>query len=226
MRLLLTIQRLATGLVLAIGLLAGCQRSSYSFQGPPAATIQAGAAVSAGPVAAKGNLQAIGTVAVRPLVAVAVRAQRAGQRRAHPAPRPAVAHAVTKKHHPQVLAPHQLLNTAPPPAAPDEPKPYHKGVAFALAVVLGLLGAHQFYLGRNSDGWYYLLFTLVCVTLCFIAIPLANSAFIGSGVGGFAVALFLLVAGFAGLGYAYLHALVDGVRILQGKLQRREKQST
>jgi TM2 domain-containing membrane protein YozV len=220
MRFLFTIQRWASGLVLAMGLLAGCQRAGYSFQVPPAAPVQASAPIGADTAGAKSDFRAGGTATARPPAGAAAVARRTGRRRGHPAAvRPA---AVAKKHHPLALASRHLTKTARIPTAPDDPKPYHKGTAFALAVVLGLLGAHQFYLRRNDYAWRYLLFTLACVALCLVAVPLANSAFVGGGLGGFAVALYLLVAGFAGLGYAYLHVLVDAVRILQGKLTRRE----
>ncbi|MDO7846860.1 NINE protein [Hymenobacter sp. M29] len=223
MRFLFTIQYLVSGLVFAMGLLTGCQRAGYSFQARPAAVVSANANVSVDTTVARRDFQAVGTAAIRPLAWAAAEPLRAGRRRVHPAAwRPATADTAAKKHHLLALASRRSEKTAPVLAALDDPKPYHKGVAFALAVVLGLLGAHQFYLGRNDDAWHYLLFTLVCVALCLVAIPLANAAFISSALGGFAVALFLLVAGFAGLGYAYLHVLVDAVRILQGKLKRRE----
>ena len=129
-----------------------------------------------------------------------------------------------EKRHQPAFAPRHPEKTLASPArvltAPDDPNPYHKGVAFALAVVLGFLGAHLFYLGRKRDGFRYLLFSLACATLCFIAVPVGTSAFVGGGLGGAVVALYILLAGLIGLAYTYLNALADGVRILQGKLRR------
>jgi TM2 domain-containing membrane protein YozV len=136
--------------------------------------------------------------------------------------RQAMATPVLEKRHQPALVPRhpEKTLTARALAVPDDPKPYHKGVAFALAVVLGFLGAHLFYLGRNRDGFRYLLFSLACATLCFIAVPVGTSAFVGGGLGGLIVALYILLAGLTGIAYTYLNALADGVRILQGKLRR------
>lgn len=217
------IQRLASGLSLALLLLAGCQRASYSFQPPRVSSADVKVSINAAApaladtaaAAAPSDLRVVGPATARPVAA--------GHRHLHwRHVRPAVATPVLKKRHQPAFAPRHPEKTRAARAlvAPDEPKPYHKGVAFALAVVLGFLCAHLFYLGRNRGGFRYLLFALACATLCFIAVPVGTSAFVGGGLGGAIVALYILLAGLIGLAYTYLNALADGVRILQGKLTR------
>ncbi|MET4074845.1 TM2 domain-containing protein [Hymenobacter sp. UYCo722] len=103
-----------------------------------------------------------------------------------------------------------------PQLTPEQPR--SKGVAVLLAGLLGMFGAHLFYLGNARRASTYLITTLVCIGLVLIAIPVANSAAFGSGIGGAFVGIFLLLLGFGGIAFTYLKALVDGVRILTDSL--------
>jgi TM2 domain-containing membrane protein YozV len=219
MRFLFTIQRLVIGLVLACMLLAGCQRASYSFQLPPATPVRASAAVSANTVAVLAeDFRVVSATAVRMPSGLVAKRRHISRHKRLVMPRPAGVESVSKKQYRPAITQRQPKKTKAFLFPTDDPKPYSKSVAFVLAVVLGLFGAHMFYLGRNGDGFRYLLFALFCATLCLIAMPVAMSVGLGSSVGGFFVLLFLLVAGYGGLALTYLHALDDAVRILRDKL--------
>ncbi|MCC3152834.1 NINE protein [Hymenobacter sp. BT770] len=103
--------------------------------------------------------------------------------------------------------------------APEPALHYSKGLAVLLAVLFGYLGAHLFYLGDRKPALAYLLTTLACIGLMLIAVPVANSAALGVGMGGAVVGIFLLLLGAGGIAYVYLRALFDGVRILAGGLE-------
>jgi hypothetical protein len=53
----------------------------------------------------------------------------------------------------------QRMDQLPVPSDPSEPSDRSRGVATALAAVLGPFGAHRFYVGRNGSG------ALMCATL-------------------------------------------------------------
>lgn len=101
---------------------------------------------------------------------------------------------------------------------PTPEQPRSKGVAVLLAVLLGMFGAHLFYLGNSRRALTYLITTLICIGLILIAIPVANSAVFGSGIGGVFVGICLLLLGLGGIAFTYLKALFDGVRILTNSL--------
>ncbi|GAB3291107.1 hypothetical protein GCM10027511_04010 [Hymenobacter humi] len=91
-----------------------------------------------------------------------------------------------------------------------------KGVAFALALLLGMFGAHLFYIGDHRRAIRYLLLTLAGAVLMALAIPVANLAFFGGGWGGALVGISMLVLGAGAILSVYIRALQDGVRILIG----------
>ncbi|MDQ2795150.1 MAG: TM2 domain-containing protein [Bacteroidota bacterium] len=114
--------------------------------------------------------------------------------------------------------PIRLVGLAKNNPAPALEQPRRKGVAVLLAVLLGIFGAHLFYLGYSSRALTYLITTLVCIGLLFVAIPIANSAAVGSGIGGAFVGLYILGLGAIGIALNYLKALFDAVRILTSSL--------
>ncbi|WP_426059721.1 NINE protein [Hymenobacter sp. B1770] len=98
---------------------------------------------------------------------------------------------------------------------PDPPVRYaRRGVAFALAVLLGFFGAHLFYIGDNRRATRYLLITLAGVALSALAFPIASLAVFGGGLGGSLVAIFLLLLGGGAILSVYFRALMDGFGIL------------
>jgi TM2 domain-containing membrane protein YozV len=98
---------------------------------------------------------------------------------------------------------------------PDPPVRYaRKGVAFALAVLLGFFGAHLFYIGDRRRGLRYLFITLAGIALAALAFPIANLAIFGGGWAGLLVGVTLLVLGAGAILSVYFRALLDGFRIL------------
>lgn len=201
-------------LLLLGGALGGCQRASYAFQP---------AAVPAGEVAAP-PLNAPASVLATPVPATAplkpsprrlpaarkpsVRLLERGIVMALASPlRPAAQRVAARPHLP--LLPRRVL--APNPGPDPIPAPPSKGVAVLLAVLLGYVGAHLFYLGNRKTAFRYLLTTLLCALLLVIVLvtlPVAASS--GSGF----IALFLALLAVAGIALVYFYALLDAIGIL------------
>ena len=97
------------------------------------------------------------------------------------------------------------------------PRHRSRAVAVILAVLLGVLGAHLFYLGYHGQALRNLLFTLVGVTLGLLAIPIANVA--GSGLGGALIGVAVLCSGVGVVAAIFVSSLVDAVRILTNDIQ-------
>lgn len=210
-------------LLLIVGL-DSCQRASYSFQSVPGVC-----AVPAEAVAPVGILAPV-TNSPLPKAPAGVAKQIAGWKtyiniRQKPAVCSANKAAITRLaqraglmmrnplvRHNSIARPAKQI----PDSIPEQP--HLKGIAVLLGVLLGMFGAHLFYLGYPRRALGYLIPTLVCIGLLFIAIPVANSAAFGSGIGGALVGIFILVMAAGGIALTYLKALFDVVRILTGSL--------
>jgi TM2 domain-containing membrane protein YozV len=105
------------------------------------------------------------------------------------------------------------------PLPPDIPAHGRsRGVAFLLALLVGGLGLHLFYLGYHGRGMAYLLATLVAVVLFSIgAVGLIASLFGGGGSGFIAL---LVISGLLASLVGIL-ALIDAVLIVTGNLKPR-----
>lgn len=96
-----------------------------------------------------------------------------------------------------------------------------KAVAFGLALLLGIFGAHLLYLGYRGRALAYLLSTLAGIGAGLLAIPLANSVQ-GNPFGGVLVGLAVLLVGLSIFVTVYLASLVDAVRIATGDLKPKD----
>ena len=92
-----------------------------------------------------------------------------------------------------------------------------RGVAVLLAVVLGVFGAHLFYLGHRRAALLRLVGGLLGAGAALLAIPLGNTE--SNGLSGALVALTLLLFGGGAILGLFLLGLVDAVRIITGSLQ-------
>lgn len=206
-----SIRSLFMSLAIFCGVISSCQRASYSFQPP----------VSVPPKAAvvpRASTLASTTIAPVPM-AVAWPKKISRHRSPLRAARKPVVRLIEQG---RIVAPDWQLRPARLPVtsptlaktprqapAPDPiAAPPSKLVAVVLAVLLGYLGAHLFYLGQRRRAFSYLIGTLLCVAL--IAVLLAMLPTMGDGF----FILFLLVMGVAGIATVYLHALLDAVLII------------
>ena len=98
--------------------------------------------------------------------------------------------------------------------APEPARYVRKGVAFALALLLGFLGAHLFYIGDRRRALRYLLITLAGAAIIALAFPVANLAFFGGGLGGAFAGIFMLVLGAGAILSVYIRAVQEGVSFL------------
>ncbi len=80
-------------------------------------------------------------------------------------------------------------------------------LAFALAILLGIYGIHNFYLGYKQKGMTQLIITLVSIagTTVLLFIPV--------------VGVIAALAGFAGLTIVWIWSLIDAIRIISGDLK-------
>ncbi|SFQ69073.1 TM2 domain-containing protein [Hymenobacter arizonensis] len=200
---------------LFLDLINSCQRASYQFQAGAAvaqATVEGpkATAITAGPMSVTEKMVASSrtkTLLLHSRRRPATKARRAAAAVLIPMPMLFVTqHVVIGKR----------LAKAASPLEPDPPVRYaRKGVAFALAVVLGFFGAHLFYLGDNRRALWYLLITLAGLALAALAIPIGNLAVFGGGLGAALVAVFFLLLGVGAVLSVYLRALIDGMHILR-----------
>ena len=104
-----------------------------------------------------------------------------------------------------MLPQHLILADNPTPAASPS-----KAVAVMLAVLLGVFGAHLFYLGYRKRAFKYLVATLICLGLIVLLLATLPAASLGSGLA------ILFVASMAAVGIAmvYVYALLDALRII------------
>lgn len=109
----------------------------------------------------------------------------------------------------------------PTPEVPEPVRLRSRGVAVLLAVLLGMFGAHWFYLGYRDRALAYLLATLVGVGVGFAAIPVAQTVG-GNPFGGVLVGLTLLLLGATLVLGVYLCSLVDAVRIITNDIKPRD----
>jgi TM2 domain-containing membrane protein YozV len=209
-------------LLVAVGLSSGCQRASYAFQGSPAGPALIKAINFSADTAAPAKAYASRVAISAPPRRFAMRPKGGGG--PHHGARRATRRAAAAVVGALRSAPEQRADwpSMPPNASGSrpqaEPRPYHKGVAFALAVLLGFTGAHLFYLGNNREGFRRLTFTLIGLALLAIAVPVGMSSAFGAGFGGVVITLYLLIGGLLLIGAMYSHALLDAVLILTGGL--------
>lgn len=201
--------------LLALLLSGACQRASYSFQAPLGSLLL--------PAAATGG-------AVVPAPA----ASYCGLSPQQVASRPKLRHvAVAARRRPKSLARLQLLpllarqavvlprassrvTTQQEPTLGASPAHWRtRGIALLLALFLGGIGGHLFYLGYYGRAVAYLVASVVGLLLLTIAFVLALASILGGG-GGF-VALAIIGAIISG-GVSLL-ALVDAIRIAIGDLK-------
>ena len=194
----------------------GCQRASYAFR--PAAAPAGEAAAPAPPPGAPASVLATPVPITPPLTPrprrppaarkPPVRLLERGLVVALASPlRPAAQRVAARPRRP--LLPRRLL--APNPGPDPISVPPSKGVAVLLAVLLGYVGAHLFYLGNRRAAFRYLLTTLLCALLLgvvLVTLPVAASS--GSGF----IALFLALMAVAGIALVYFFALLDAIGIL------------
>lgn len=201
--------------------LGSCQRASYVFQPPASFRVPP---AEASPPAALPDLRFENA---RPSVARLARlrwhAPRARWHRLQPRPvsaQPAASLLMpVAKLQPPALR--QVGKVAPRPrrAVPGPERHFSKGLAVALAVLLGFFGAHLFYLGDRKLARRYLFITLACLAVGALAVPVTKWAALGSGWGGIILGLTLLGAAAAGIVMVYLWSLLDAARILAGGLE-------
>ena len=219
------LRRIVWGAAVLLNLgLNSCQRADYSFQATPHATVAQAASVT---IVAVSEVVTDAPGAGVTMTS-AKRPTRLGSR-----PKNSQNYSVRSVVQATIARPAQFLNLrvrksfAPQRAVAalvrkaSEPTPKHvssKGIAVLLALLLGMFGAHLFYLRYSRRALNYLIPTLLCIGLMLIAISIANSAVFGSGIGGAFVGVFLLAMGAGGIALTYLKALLDGVRILTGSL--------
>lgn len=209
---------------LPIAGLGSCQRIGYSFRSAAAARVQSEAVATAAvrvAAVADASVTAASADPVRP------NAGPTGRRNASPklpgrsiiksaAARPVQVLGLPIQ---KALAQGRSVTASARSVLKPSPEQHEsKGIAVLLAVLLGMFGAHLFYLGYSRRALTYLITTLVCIELILIAIPVANSAAFGSGLGGAFVGIFILVVGVGGIALTYLKALFDAIRILTSSL--------
>lgn len=200
----------------AVSLLSSCQRSSYQFQdvvssSPHTARIFPAATMTA-PAASHAIYPAVRTL--RPHL-------RAG--------RSAVIHRKTKGRVQITTAKRAFIgalpllrrnHTATARAAnrqePVLPGPYRsKALAILLAVLLGVFGAHLFYLREPGSAVGLLLITLAGVALLVVGAAMTSGAL----VGGFLLAILVNLLGASAILTTFFIALFDVIRILTGYLK-------
>jgi TM2 domain-containing membrane protein YozV len=117
-------------------------------------------------------------------------------------------------------APVAYRHSAPQPLPTDEPLHHRtRGTAFLLALFLGGIGSHLFYLGYHKQAVTYLLLTLAGGLLFFIgAVGLLLTLF-SSGGGAYVLALLL---GAVLLSVVSALAVIDAIRILTDNLKPKD----
>lgn len=210
--------RYALGACLLCLVLSSCQRASYVFQPPQ--RIQVPQAEESPPVAFSRER----FPKVRPPAASIARFRRpASNARPHRPPRrPTSCQRVAIRLVPGAkLQPLSLRWVRPEVAAqrlevPAPGRHFSKGLAVALAILLGIFGAHLFYLGDRYRARRCLFITLACLAVAALG---ASVVALSVSWAGLSLGLALLIGGAAGLVMVYLWALLDAARILGGGLE-------
>jgi hypothetical protein len=211
--------------LLALLLVAGlsnCQRAAYQFQPLAATPYQV-------PAPPADSLRVVSEVPASVSSLASVQPRRA-YRRASAALgvglQPALSQA-TRLLNPlhrlrAVAAVAPVLNKMrPSPGPPDDAQLHHRtrGIAFLLAIFLGGIGAHLFYLGYHKRAVTYLMVSLAGGLLLFVgAVGLLLAIF--SSVGGAYLAA--LLVGTILLAAISLLATVDAIRIITNDLKPKE----
>jgi TM2 domain-containing membrane protein YozV len=121
-----------------------------------------------------------------------------------------------------VAAAAPALPKAQPLLGPPDDAPVHhrtRGIAFLLAVFLGGMGAHLFYLGYHKRAVTYLMVSLAGGLLLFVGLVGLLLSVFGSVGGAYLAAL---LVGTILLSAVSLLTVVDAIRILTNDLKPRE----
>ena len=200
------------------GLLCSCHRASYQFQ--VGGSLEQSEAVS--PVIPAGKGAVLGVAGVAPQSRQNVRPTSFQKRPPHrlksatAAAQAPVLTLLLKQDSRRAIK--RLLQAISPPDPTPPAGQRSKAVAIVLAVLLGSLGAHLFYLGHRRRAIVYLLVTLAGVGLLASAIPIGAALGGSSAIGSVLVAATVLITGLSAILIVYFKALFDIPRIASDSL--------